>query len=63
LGTASATCTVVRVTEAGAPRLTCSGVYELKDGDIVVAGRLSGGSTDRLAVIGAPGHTPALAAR
>jgi hypothetical protein len=49
------TCTVVRVTKSGAPRLTCSGVYELNDGDIVVAGRLSGGNTDRLAVIGGTG--------
>jgi hypothetical protein len=55
LGTASATCTVVRVTRSGAPRLTCSGVYELNDGDIVVTGRLSGGNTDRLAVIGGTG--------
>jgi hypothetical protein len=45
----------VRVTKSGAPRLTCSGVYELSDGDIVVAGRLSGGNTDRLAIIGGTG--------
>jgi hypothetical protein len=53
-GTATAACTVIGPVKNGAPPLFCTGVFARSDGDIMVAGRVLGG-TSRMAVTGGTG--------